>query len=151
MVKQTKDYVPKWAGILYFSAAVILVPWIVNLAQNLPVRHVSRNWDTLWVGFDIILLIVTIVTVYFVTKRSIWLVVSASVLATLFMVDTWFDILTSRPGRDQRQAILLGFIEMGMAFLTLRLVYQVMKRAVLSNNMNVQIHKDDPKKSIVSN
>jgi hypothetical protein len=135
MDRRVKIYLPKWATFLYGAMAVILVPWIVHLEQALPNRHVANHWSTLWVGFDVIMLVTTLITIWFMITRKVWVVVSATALATLFVVDVWFDVLTSKPGYEQREAIFFGIIEVTLAILTYRMVYHV-------------VHHTTPKKDI---
>ncbi len=129
MVQPTNIYFPKWAAILYGLLAIALVPWIFNLAETLPSRHVARHWDALWVGFDIIIYMALALTLFFAFKKSVWLAVAATALATLFIVDAWFDILTARPGNDQHVSLAFGVLEVVLAVLTYRLVYQIIHRS----------------------
>lgn len=119
-------YVPKWAAVLYGALAIVLIPWIVNLAVSLPTRHVSWHWDTVWVGFDVIMFIAMTITLVFMIRRVVWVAISATALATLFIVDAWFDILTAKPGPEQRMAMIFGALEIVLAALTYRLVFHVM-------------------------
>jgi uncharacterized membrane protein len=123
MDKTTRVYFPKWATILYSGLAVALIPWIYDLAQNLPARHLSNHWDAVWVGFDMMMLVAIVLTIWFVLRQRIWATMAASALATLFIVDAWFDILMSRPGREQRIALFFGISEVLLALLTYRLVF----------------------------
>jgi hypothetical protein len=134
--------IPKWAIYLYGFMAVVLVPWILILAEYLPNRHLARNWDPLWVGFDIMELLAIVFSVYFMIKRTIWVIMSATALATLLMVDAWFDILTSRPGREEHEAIFSGVIEVSLSLLTYRLVYHILHRTTPQKNLKVRSTKD---------
>jgi|SRR5581483_5639159 len=139
---QIKDiYLPKWASILYAALAVVLVPWILALAEFLPARHVARHWDALWVGFDVIILFTIILTLYYILAKKIWVVVSAAALGTLFIVDAWFDILTSRPGREQTGSIIMGAIEVGLALLTFRIVYHIIHQSGHNKDVNLKTSK----------
>lgn len=143
MDTRVKVYLPKWASFMYGAMAVILVPWIINLAENLPTRHLARHWDALWVGFDIIMLITMLITVYFMIKRKVWVVISATALATLFLVDVWFDVLTSKPGPEQREALGLGIIEVSLAILTYRLAYHVVHRSTPQKDLKLTTKKHE--------
>ena len=136
MERAIKVHFPKWAVLLYGGLALVLVPWILDLAANLPVRHVARHWDTLWVGFDIMMLITILLTLWFMLKKMVWIVVSASALATLFIVDAWFDILTARPGMEEREAIVFGILEVTLSMLTFRLVYLTVHRATTPGSIS---------------
>jgi hypothetical protein len=129
MDKTTHVYFPKRVIVLYGILAVALIPWIFNLAENLPSKHLAHHWDAVWVGFDAIMLVVLLLTVLFAVKKMLWVTLSATALATLFIVDAWFDVLTSKPGREQKIAILFGSLEVLLALFTLRLVYHVIKHS----------------------
>ncbi len=120
-----KIYFPKWVAILYGVLAIVLIPWIFSLAQNLPAHHLAHHWDAAWVGFDVIMLIAVALTALFIAMRKVWVVVSATALATLFIVDAWFDILTSKPGHEQKVAIVFGLLEIMLAIFTYSLVFHV--------------------------
>jgi len=129
MEKTIRIYIPKWAVVLYSGLAVILIPWIFNLAVNLPAKHLVHHWDAVWVGFDILMFITIALTVYFAVTKTVWVTISASALATLFVIDAWFDILTSRPGREMRLSIFFGLLEVILALLTFRLVHHMIKHS----------------------
>lgn len=144
MEKIIKVYVPKWAIILYALIAIALIPWIFDLASNLPTRHLDRNWDILWVGFDIMMLLAIVITVILMFKKTVWVIVSATALATFFLIDVWFDVLTSRPGKEQREAIFFGILEVSLSILTYRMVYKVIHHTTIQKNMRLtskKIHK----------
>lgn len=138
MDKTADIFFPKWARVLYVALAIVLVPWTFNLAQNLPERHLVHHWDAVWVGFDIMMLLTTAVTIWFIVKERVWVILSATALATLFVVDAWFDILTSRPGRDQKEALFFGLLEIMLAVLTYRLVYIGMSRSIKQKTLSLK-------------
>jgi len=84
------------AGPLFAVLSLLLIPWIVFLANVLPSRQLSRHYDFAWAGFDGMLLIALAATAYFALRRSRNLSVAASSAGTLLIVDAWFDVLTSR-------------------------------------------------------
>src|SRR6185312_3863053 len=139
MEKAIRVYFPRWATTLYAVMAVVLIPWIFDLAANLPARHLARHWDAVWVGFDIIMLTAIILTLWFMIKRKIWVVVSGSALATLMIVDVWFDILTAKPGHEQHVAELFGILEFSLALLTYRLVFLVIHHATPDKSFKLHI------------
>lgn len=112
-------YLPRWVTGLYIVSAAILIPWTFYLASSLPQYHLAQHWDLAWAGFDAALIFVLLITVFFAIKRSIWLTVSATAFATMLIIDAWFDVLTSRPGHPQKDAILFAiFVELPIAILT---------------------------------
>ena len=112
-------YLPKWVMGLYILSAAILIPWTFYLANNLPQYHIAQNWDLAWAGFDAALIFVLLITILFALRRSIWLIIPATAFATMLILDAWFDVLTSRPGHPQKDAILFAvFVELPIAILT---------------------------------
>lgn len=141
MEQTTRLYLPKWASALYALLAIVLIPWIFDLAQTLPTHHIVRHWDAVWVGFDILMVVTTLLTVWFFVKKRIWVIVSATMLATLLIVDSWFDILTAKPGGELQQAIFFGAIELILALFTFRLVYLAIIRATPQKKLHITSKK----------
>ena len=136
MDHENRISLPRWVAVTYAIMAIILIPWIFDLAYNLPTRHIVHHWDAVWVGFDILLVIVLLTTVYFVISNKIWVIISASALATLFIVDAWFDILTSRSGPDLHRALFFGILEIVFAILTFRFVFHVTRQLMTSGRIS---------------
>ena len=142
METTVRVYIPKWAIFIYGILAVVLIPWIFNLAASLPTRHLVHHWDVVWVGFDILMLVTTALTIYFAIAKKVWLTISASALATMFIIDAWFDILTSRPGRELKISIFFGVLEVILAGLTFRLVHHMIKHSTKSrDNVKLVAHR----------
>jgi hypothetical protein len=144
MEGRVKVYLPKWATVVYATMAVVLIPWILNLASTLPERHLERHWDAVWVGFDFIMLCTIVLTLWFMFKRVIWVVVSASALGALLIVDAWFDIMTAKPGSELREAILYGVLEVSLAVLTYRLVYVMVHHTTPQKNISLHLSNKRP-------
>jgi hypothetical protein len=141
METKIKLDIPKWAIALYGAMAVLLIPWIIVLARDLPSRHISDHWSTLWVGFDILELIAIVTTFYFMIRRQVWVIISATALATLLIGDAWVDILTSKPGKQIDEAFLSGIIELTLSFMTFRLVYHILHKSTPSKKLKVSTKK----------
>jgi hypothetical protein len=141
MERAIKLYLPKWAIGLYVIMAIVLVPWTINLASTLSPQHIEGHWDKVWVGFDFIMLCNTLLTLWFMVKRVVWVVVSASALGTLLLIDAWFDIMTARGGQEIREAVLYAVLEVSLAVLTYRLVYVVVHRATPMKNFSLHVKK----------
>ncbi|MGD0284418.1 MAG: hypothetical protein ABSB12_02405 [Candidatus Saccharimonadales bacterium] len=110
---------PSWAVLFYTTAAAILIPWTVYLSMTLPTRQITHHWDIVWEGFDCLVILMLALTAYFIAKKSIWVMLSASSLGTCLIIDSWFDVLTSRRGIDLIHSILLAFfIELPVAILS---------------------------------
>lgn len=96
-----------------------LIPWIVYLALELPPRYRARNWAALWVGFDIILIVVLSYAAWAIWFRRQIMVATALVAGTLFACDAWFDVLTSFGSRGQWETLITalgGEIPAAVAF-----------------------------------
>ena len=119
---------PEWVPLLYGFACLILIPWTIFLAYLLPRKYVSRNWDVAWVGFDIFEIVLFALTAILVVKRSIWTALTSAMLAMVIIIDAWFDILTSKPGRPQFRSVLEAIIiELPLAIISLYLAIVIFK------------------------
>lgn len=102
--------VPTWAATIYTIFAVILVPWTVYLAISLPERHLSRHWDVAWVGLDVAIMISLLATGFYAKIKSSLVILSATITATLLIVDAWFDVISSKQGPQLSEAIILAIV-----------------------------------------
>ena len=116
---------PRWMTALYVISLVILIPWTFYLADNLPAHHIANHWDVAWAGFDAFMIFLLLLTVTAALKRSIWLSVTSTALATMLIIDAWFDVLTARPGHQFKDAVLFAIIvEIPIAILTYFYAYR---------------------------
>lgn len=93
---------------LYMAAGIILLPWIVYLADTLPRRQFDRHYRAAWVGFDIFLVLVIIRTAYMAFRVDPRVQFPATATATLLAVDAWFDITTSANRTAFFQAVVVA-------------------------------------------
>jgi len=97
-------------------AGLALVPWTVWLTLNLPARHETDNWQTVWAGFDIGLAVALLATAVCALRRSPWLAPVAASAGTLLCVDAWFDITLEFGGRHLLSAVMeAGLLELPVA------------------------------------
>jgi hypothetical protein len=96
---------PRWIAPLFALAALVLVPWTLLLAKQLPSSHAARHWDVTWVGFDLALTVLMIAVAVAAWRRSPWLEGAAAAAAALLVMDAWFDVTTASAGLDLRVAI----------------------------------------------
>jgi hypothetical protein len=75
----------------------------------LPQEHVTKDWDVVWVGFDLGLALLAATAVVALRRRSDWTPVLAGALAAALVCDAWFDVMTSR-GDDRLLAISLALL-----------------------------------------
>ncbi|HEY2327972.1 MAG TPA: hypothetical protein VGH52_10860 [Gaiellaceae bacterium] len=118
-----------WIGVLFAAAALVLVPWVVFLARDLPSDHRSAHWDVAWAGFDVALALLLVGVAVAAWRRSPWLEGAATAAATLLFVDAWFDILTSSSRSELIMAILeAALVELPIAVFCVFLARSVERR-----------------------
>jgi hypothetical protein len=116
---------------LYTAAAVILVPWIVYLAETLPRRQFDRHYRAAWVGFDIILIYAIARTAYMAFRVDPRVQFPATATAVLLFVDAWFDITTSANRAQFFEALILALlVEIPAALFSLYLARSVNRRVL---------------------
>jgi len=108
--RQTVDRFRKRRTVLMLLCAVALIPWTVYLARTLPSHYVARNWVVTWVGFDILLLAMLVLTALAGWKRKQLVFPTAFATGVLLICDAWFDVMTSQRGADLTQALLSALL-----------------------------------------
>jgi len=101
---------PRWASHLLLGLGAVLVPWTLWLAATLPERHVARNFDIAWSGFDVALALTLIATGAGLLRGATWTQGAAAAAATLLVCDAWFDVLTSAPGTERMTAVAMAVL-----------------------------------------
>jgi hypothetical protein len=107
---------PRWLRLgrdlwvtLMVGSAVVLVPWIAYLGLSLPRVYVAHNWDRVWVGFDVLLLVLMVATAVLGWLRRQLMVLTAFATGVLLVCDAWFDVLTA-DGRDVGISLLTALL-----------------------------------------
>lgn len=110
-----------WVALAFTIVGIGLVPWTLYLAASLPARHVQQGgYDVAWTGFDVALSALLTTTAVGVVRRRVWVQGVAAATSLMLVVDAWFDVLSSNPGGERLQAILLAvFAELPSAGLCL--------------------------------
>jgi len=117
---------PDWYSILYGTCCGFLIPWTIFLAYALPQRYVSGHWSIAWVGFDCFEIILFAITALLAIHHSTWTAITSVMLGTTLIIDAWFDILTARTMKTEREAIIEAIvIEVPIAILSFVLTYRV--------------------------
>lgn len=96
-------------GRVFAVLSALMVPWTAYLFIALPPSQRAANYDLAWGGFDLGLLLALAVTAVAALRRSRWLPLTSAALATLLVVDAWFDVVTA-PTRGE----LLGAAAMAV-------------------------------------
>jgi hypothetical protein len=107
--------VPRWVAPVFAVLGLAIVPWTAYLAMTLPAQQSAQHYRVAWVGFDLMLIVVLLLTAHFAWRGSRHVGHLATAAATMLLVDAWFDITTSRPA-DLRAAVLsAAFLEVPLA------------------------------------
>lgn len=110
---------------LLAGSAAGLIPWIVVLAMTLPSHAVARNWSTVWIGFDMLMAAAFAFTARLYVRHDPRVGIMAAVVATLLIVDSWFDTSTAAIGIDCAESWLSAiFVEIPIAFFCARLAWR---------------------------
>jgi hypothetical protein len=96
-----------WVSLVLIALTVVMVPWTLWLSIVLPSRHTSHDWDSTWVGFDLVLL--SALGLMAAGYRRHWpiLPIVASAAGVLLFADAWFDVTLSGAGLS---SILLAVV-----------------------------------------
>lgn len=98
------------------------VPWVVFLAASLPAS--SRVNDRLaWVGFDVAEVVMLAVTAYLAWRGKAKVALAATALATMLVVDAWFDVNTSTAGEERDMALGFAVLEVSLAAVSLWIAF----------------------------
>jgi len=109
------------------GAALLLVPWIGHLALTLPRLYVAHNWDSTWVGFDVMLLVMIVATAVLGYLRRQLIVVTGFATAVLLVCDAWFDVMTAH-GDDRMLSIITAvLVELPFAALLVTGSFQILR------------------------
>lgn len=86
---------PRWVGVLAGACAILMVPWIVYLAVQLPNQARSAHYDVVWVGFDTAMFAALAALGWCAWRRSTYTEVLAAITATMLVTDAWFDVVSA--------------------------------------------------------
>ncbi len=82
-------------GVIFIVLVLVLLPWTVYLAFELPERQTAAHWDLAWVGFDVAIAAGLLATGIWILRRSPKVTIAACATGTLLLCDAWFDVVTS--------------------------------------------------------
>lgn len=98
----------RWAGPALLGLSLVLVPWTLLLAVQLPSHHLVAHYDVAWVGFDLMLVAGMLATAWGALRRSRRLAGLASATGTLLVVDAWFDVVMAPTRTELVVALVLA-------------------------------------------
>lgn len=91
----------------FVGAAIVLVAWMVFLAQSLHGKAVVSHWSTVWIGLDTMEALALAALGVLLVRHDHRARTAATVAATLFGMDAWFDVMLSN-GSDFAVAVMLA-------------------------------------------
>ncbi len=118
-------------SILLVLAALVLIGWIVYLLRALPDSYRATHWNVAWVGYDFAMTATLLTTSWALWKQRQVAIPGAMVSATFLIIDSWFDVVTSNPGWDQKVALVSALlIELPAAFLLFRFSQIAVRKSI---------------------
>jgi len=89
---------------------LVMLPWIGYLASSLPLAESGGAWRVAWVGFDVMLAVVLMMTAWLGFHRRQVAILGLLVASTMLLTDAWFDVALSFGTHEQWGAILSAVI-----------------------------------------
>jgi hypothetical protein len=112
-------------GPLLVLAGLLLMPWVLYLAGELPHTTRARNWSLMWTGVDIAEAVGLVLTGILLWRRSRYRALPAAFTSALLAADAWIDVTTSAPGHVRALAVAMAVLvevpaAMGCLILSIR-------------------------------
>ncbi|MFJ4677373.1 MULTISPECIES: hypothetical protein [unclassified Kitasatospora] len=104
-----EDALLRLLSIAFRVAAVLLLPWIVELALNVRGRFGARNLSNAWVWFDLLEAAALLLLAALVRRRHRATSPIASATAVLLGTDAFFDLWSAHRGEAFRTAEVLAY------------------------------------------
>lgn len=118
-------------SVLLVLAALVLIGWIAYLLKALPDTYRATHWNVAWIGYDFAMTATLLTTSWALWKQRQVAIPGAMVSATFLTIDSWFDVVTSNPGWDQKVALASAlFIELPAAFLLFRFSQKAVHKTI---------------------
>jgi hypothetical protein len=93
----------------FVGSAIVLVAWMVFLARTLHGQAVVSHWSTVWIGLDTMEALALAALGILLVRHDHRARTAATMAATLFGMDAWFDVMLSHGG-DFAQALVLAVL-----------------------------------------
>ncbi len=107
-------------------AAIGETAWMVFLGWRLPPTYVATHWDAAWLGLDAAEVLSLLACAWAAWRRRAVIVIYATITATLFLLDAWFDVTTARRG-DLDVSVITLAIEVPSALALLWVARRAMR------------------------
>ena len=115
---------------LLFCTAVGITGWLIYLAVSLPNSYPANHWDLAWVGFDVAMVAMLLLTSWAIWKKRQIAIPAAMITATFLIIDSWFDVVTSNPGWDLKLSFLLAALSLTLAVFLFRFSRRAIRRSL---------------------
>src|SRR5262249_33460636 len=116
---------------LTVGGAVLLIPWVAELATTLPDHHSSHQWRLAWTGFDVALPLAFACTPVLGWRRRQLVTTALTVLGVLLLCDAWFDITLSWGSREQTASVATAIVaEIPVAIFAFWLAQRLLRETV---------------------
>lgn len=119
--------------ILLTLTAIAELLWVIYLGWTLPRHYVANHWEVAWVGLDVAEIGMLLATAWAAWRQRAVVILFSIVLATLLIVDAWFDVTTARRGDFLQSALLAVFAEIPLAALLLWIAWRASSRLVATH------------------
>ena len=123
------------------AGSLFLLPWLVFLSATLPATTSGGAWRTVWIGFDIALVVAFVVTVLTVWLRRQVAVIALVITSTLLTCDAWFDVCLSWGTAEHWASVAAALVELPVAILLATSAALLMRR---SFTVIAQLRGQDP-------
>ena len=94
----------------FVGSAIVLVGWMVFLASTLHGKATVSHWSTVWIGLDTMEALALATLGILLVRHDHRARTAATVAATLFGMDAWFDVMLSSTAGDFAQALVLAMV-----------------------------------------
>jgi hypothetical protein len=125
--------------ILLTCAAIAEIAWAIYLGWTLPRHYVANHWVLAWVGLDVAEIAMLLATAWAAWRQRAVLILFAIILATLLLVDAWFDVTTARRGDVFQSALLAVLAEVPLSALLFWMAWRAARRLVATHLDNGQL------------
>jgi hypothetical protein len=108
LIDRWRSEIRRFGPWLLALLGVLIVPWALILGLYLPSKKVADHWDVAWVGFDIVLAVMLLVTALAIFRDLPYRGSLAAATGALLITDAWFDVVTASTTAERTFAILLA-------------------------------------------
>jgi hypothetical protein len=131
---------------LLLTTASVEIVWTIYMGLRLPRHYVANHWDLAWVGLDVAETVMMFLAAWAAWRRRAVFIMFASVSATLFLVDAWFDITTARRGDFWQSGMAAAAWEVPLALGLLWIAGRAIRRLSVATQSgeahgNVAVHR----------